>query len=130
MVEKHSGFEALGNIDMATNSKCVLLSSTTASAVGPTDNFDVTGINILWMDTSSNAVTIGGFIGGVAGQILFVSKQDNAANNATLEHIEGTGNQDIYLHAGADETLTSEFGGWILICDGDHWHDASHSKHV
>ena len=29
-----------------------------------------------------------------------------------------------------DEALTSEYGGWVLVCDGTHWHDCSHSKHV
>ncbi|GAJ02290.1 unnamed protein product, partial [marine sediment metagenome] len=41
-----------------------------------------------------------------------------------------TGNQDIFLHAGADETLTGEYGGWSLMCNGSHWFDVSHSKHV
>jgi len=47
-----------------------------------------------------------------------------------LEHNEGTGNQDIFLHAGADETLNGEYGGWVLVCNGTHWYDTSHSKHV
>ncbi|GAI80245.1 unnamed protein product, partial [marine sediment metagenome] len=34
------------------------------------------------------------------------------------------------LHAGADETLTGEYGGWSLVCNGSHWLDVSHAKHV
>jgi hypothetical protein len=39
---------------------------------------------------------------------------------------EGTGNQDIFLHSGGDETLTAEYGGWELVCDGTHWYEANH----
>ena len=130
MAEKHSGFEGLGNIDLATNTKAIILGSITVSAVGPTDNVDVTGVHIVWIDTSSNAVIIGGFTGGVNGQVLFVVKADAAANNATLEHNEVHAFQEILLHRGSDETLFTEYGGWILICDGTSWFDVSHAKHV
>lgn len=102
----------------------------THSAVGPTDNVDVADIGILFLDCSANDVTIGGFIGGVNGQHLHISRLCAAANDATLEHNEGTGNQDIFLHAGGDETLTGEYGGWTLVCNGSHWFDVSHAKHV
>ncbi|MBA7670355.1 hypothetical protein ES703_78500 [subsurface metagenome] len=75
-------------------------------------------------------MVIGGFIGGVNGQVLHIARLCAAANNATLEHNEGTGNQDIFLHKGADETLTGEYGGWTLACDGSNWYDVSHAKHV
>jgi len=27
--------------------------------------------------------------------------------------------------------MTAEYGGWTFVnMDGDHWHDASHAKHV
>lgn len=120
--EQHSGFTALGRIVKKT---------ATLSAVGPTDNYDVADINVLFIDTTGNSVAIGGFINGVAGQIVHVVKTDDTGGNfARLEHIEGTGNQDIYLHAGLDETLLGEYGGWTLICDGTSWFDVSHSKHV
>ena len=108
------------------------ISSTTStfSTTGPTDNVDVSGVNILFIDSTSNAVTIGGFAGGVAGQVLHIAKQTASANAVTLEHAEAEATQPIYLHAGADEALTSEYGGWTLVCDGTHWHDCSHSKHV
>ena len=130
MAQEHSGFVGLGNIDLATNSKAIILGSITVSAVGPTDNVNVTGVHIVWLDTSSNAVTIGGFTGGVDGQVLFIAKADAAANNATLEHNEVHAFQQILLHRGGDETLTLEYGGWMLVCDGSHWHDVSHARHV
>ena len=102
----------------------------TLAAAGPTDNLDVSGVNVVFIDTSGNNVILGGTVGGVDGQVLIVVVHD-ATNNTTIEDQEGTGNQDFYLHAGADETLTAEYGGWTFVNeDGTHWHDASHAKHV
>ncbi len=102
----------------------------THAAVGPTDNLNVADVGVLFLDCSANDVTIGGFIGGINGQHLHISRLCAAANDATLEHNEGTGNQDIFLHRGADETLTGEYGGWTLVCNGSNWYDVSHAKHV
>ena len=102
----------------------------THSAQGPTDNVDVSDIGILFIDCSANNVTIGGFTGGIKGQHLHIVRLCAAVNDVTLEHNEGTGNQDIFLHRGEDETLTGEYGGWTLVCNGPHWFDVSHAKHV
>lgn len=102
----------------------------THAAIGPTDNVDVADIGILFIDCSANNVIIGGFVGGINGQHLHVVRLCAAVNDATLEHNEGTGNQDIFLHAGGDETLTGEYGGWTLACNGSSWFDVSHAKHV
>jgi len=107
-----------------------ILAVSTFGTIGPTDDVDVSGLNTLFLDCGSNAVTIGGFTGGVDGQVLNVLRKCASANAATLEHNEGGGSQDIFLHAGADEDLVSEYGGWLLVCDGTSWFDASHSKHV
>jgi len=104
--------------------------STNSTGPGTQDAVDVAGINTLFLDCSANAVIIGGFINGINGQILHISRLCATANNATLEHNEGGGNQDIFLHAGADETLIGEYGGWTLACNGSNWYDLSHSKHV
>ena len=101
----------------------------TFSTLGPTDNLDVSGINTLFINAGSNDVTIGGFVGGVAGQVIYIGITD-ATNDVTLEHIEGTGNQDLYLHKGSDETLSGIYGGWTLACNGTNWYDVSHAKHV
>lgn len=94
------------------------------------DDVDVAGIGVLFLDATANNITIGGFVGGVRGQVLHIAKIDDSANNVTLEEHEGGGNQDIHLHAEADETLINEHGGWILACDGNDWYDTSHAKHV
>ena len=94
------------------------------------NDVDVSNVNILFLDCSANAITISGFVGGVNGQRLYLARLCAAGNPITLKYIAGTGNQDIYLHAGADEVLNGEYGGWILVCNGTNWYDTSHAKHV
>ena len=83
------------------------------------DAVDATGINVLFVDKSSGNVTIGGFTGGVAGQVLHVVSTDTA-NNLIIEHNEGGGNQDIHVGNG-DITYTATCGGLTLVCDGTNW---------
>lgn len=92
----------------------------TLSATGPTDDVDVSGINVLKVDTASNNVTIGGLANGTDGQVLHVVVVD-PTNNAILEHNEAGGSQDIFLSDGADETITASYGGWTLVCNGTSW---------
>jgi len=124
VTDPHSKLEVNGAI--STGQGLLVASDQTENA------YDVSGINCLMIDCSGPAsVTIGGFSGGVAGQFLHVMKIDDTAGEfAKLTHGSGAGTQKIYLHAGADETLTANYGGWQLGCDGTSWFDASHSKHV
>ena len=46
----------------------------TTAVVGPTDNLDVSGVNTVFLDCSGGNVTIGGFVGGVDGQILYIAR--------------------------------------------------------
>ena len=94
--------------------------TSTQTATGPTDNVDVENVNTIFINTTSNNVTIGGFVNGKSGQVLHIAVVD-ITNNAVLEHNEATGNQDIFLHTGGDETLTTEYGGWTLVCNGTSW---------
>ncbi len=103
-------------------------SSGWATIIASADNTDVSGINTLFIHPSA-AVVIGAFIGGVIGQELRVVIVDDD-QNVTLEHNEGTANQNIFLHKGLDETIDSHYGGWNLVCDGTSWYDESHAKHV
>ena len=117
VTDPHSTLEVSGAISSAT---------TTFSTAGPTDNVDVSGVNVIFADTSSNNVTIGGFTGGVAGQVLYITKT-STSNTLTLENVEGTGNQDIYLHSASDETIiATKRGGFVLVCDGSNWYDVEH----
>ncbi len=108
------------------------VSTTRTFTTGPAaqDDVDVSNVNILFLDATANDITIGGFVGGINGQVLHIAKVDESANDVTLEDHEGGGNQDIHLHAEGDETLVNEHGGWVLACDGDDWYDTSHAKHV
>ena len=83
------------------------------------DAVDATGIGVLFVDKSGGHVTIGGFTGGVAGQVLHLVSLAKA-NNLIIENEEGGGNQDIHIGNG-DLTLTATSGGVTLVCDGTNW---------
>ena len=98
------------------------------STAGPTDNVDVNVKSLMFLDTSSNNVTIDGFVNGDEGQVLILLKT-SAANVATLTHNDSHANQKIYLQSGGNESIgisgrkqSNPMGGWILICDGSHWY--------
>lgn len=111
-------------VEMSTDklkaTKTFLQTKKTHSALGPIDNVNVADCNILCINAAANAVTIGGFAGGVDGQVLDVVIVD-ATNNVTIENNEGGGSQDIQLAGGADVTKTAAFGGWRLYCNGTKW---------
>lgn len=104
------------------------IASSTLTVTASADNTDVSGVNTMFITTSGGSVIIGGFKGGVAGQVLYIARKD-ATNDLTLEHAEGVGTQDIIMHEGTDETIDN-YGGFVLVCDGSDWYDCSHAKHV
>jgi len=97
----------------------ISFNSMIVNTAGPTDNVTMDGVNIVWIDTSSANVTIGGGINGTAGQIANFIISD-ATNNTTIEHEEGA-NQDFHLSSGSDETISSSYGGWTFGCNGTDW---------
>jgi len=86
------------------------------------NNVDVSDKNILFLDTSTANVTIGGFTGGVAGQMLHIAMIETS-NSGALENNEADNDQKIYLSNGGDETEAG-YGGWTLVCNGSAWFDA------
>jgi len=108
------------------------VSTTRTFSTGPAqqNDVDVANVNILFLNCAANDITIGGFVNGINGQVLHVAKLCAAVQDVTMKHIDPAGTQKMYLHRGADETLTGEYGGWALACDGSNWYDISHAKHV
>jgi len=91
------------------------------TTAGPTDNVDVSDTTVLEVDTSGGSVTIGGFTGGVQGQILYVVKTTSDTYTLKLENNEGGGSQDIFSSDNADISLVRIRGGVTLYCNGTSW---------
>jgi len=104
------------------------ISSNQTTCSASSDAFDVSGVNSVLVDAGDGAIVLGGFSGGVVGQIVHVVITD-ATNNVTLEHNEATGTQKFFLCDSSNEVM-DDYGGWTLVCDGSNWYDASHAKHV
>lgn len=118
MTDPHSKLEVGGAI-----------SSATLTITASSDTTDVSGVNTVFINPSAANVIIGGFTGGVAGQVLYVAIT-GIAHTTTLENQEGIGgSQNIYLCDESDDTL-DDYGGWVLICDGTNWYDCGHAKHI
>ncbi len=93
---------------------------TAFTTAGPTDDVDVSGTTVLECDTSGGHITIGGFTGGVQGQMLYVVKTSSDFYRVILENNEGGGSQDIFSSTNANVTITSR-GGVTLYCNGTSW---------
>ena len=83
------------------------------------DAYDVRGISIIPVDTSSNVVRFGGFANGVSGQIIHIV-QVGTGNNVVLEADEGSGTQKIKLSEDGDKNW-DDYGSFSLFCDGTNW---------
>ena len=119
-----------GNLELGTSAQdteikgALVFTTTTVTAAGPTDDQDVSGVNVVFIDASGATVTIGGFVGGVSGQVIQVVRL-GTTNDAVLEHNEGGGNQDILLADEGDQTI-STYGGWTLACNGSDWFEVGY----
>jgi hypothetical protein len=89
------------------------------SVTSSSDAVDVSGATVVECTPSGN-VSIGGFTGGVQGQVIHILKVDSGFGRVFLEHNEGTGNQDIFLSGGGDIALATR-GGVTLYCTGSEW---------
>jgi hypothetical protein len=83
------------------------------------DAVNVKNASILVVNTTAGNVTIGGFVNGYLGQILYVTAGDEVGN-IIIEDDEGTGNQDIKTNTGSDVTITNG-GGVTLVFTGTTW---------
>ena len=103
------------------------ISSATATLTASSDNYSVSGINILFVNIASNII-LGGLTGGVNGQVLYVVYKGNYTSTLTAEDTEGVGDQNLYMHTRADEVIDG--GGFTFVCNGSDWFDSSHARHV
>lgn len=108
----------------------VLQLSTQTLTAGVHNNVDATLCNVLYLNASAGLLVLGGFTGGVEGQNIDVLRVEASANDVVLNHNVGAATQKIFCHAMAPEILNGEYGGWSLQCNGTHWYDVSHAKHV
>ena len=119
--------DVAGSVGIGTDSPATTLDvegtvsykHTAFSTAGPTDDLDVSDTTIIECNTVSNSITIGGFTGGVQGQILYLIKTVTA-NSLVIEHNEGGGSQDIFFTESSDKTITN-YGGVTLYCNGTSW---------
>jgi hypothetical protein len=125
-VSTNGGGNDIGGVSNITCTGTMRPSKIVADAVvvsSGSDSVDVSAANSVFLNTASGSITIGAFVGGVEGQVICVVR-GSSINSATLEHNEGTGNQNIFLYAGADQTITG-YGGWWLFCDGSNWRECN-----
>jgi len=92
----------------------------TIALAADSDNLDVSGGNVVEVNTAAATRTIGGLTGGVDGQIIRIIKV-SASNNLVIEHDEGIGDQDFLNPGAADITIGSGYGGVTARCNGTAW---------
>jgi len=112
---------------ICTTINATRIASATTTITASSDTTDVSGINTLFINITSDIV-LGGLTGGVNGQVLNIAILGNFTNHVRLEHAEGVSNQDFINHTGLDEDI--DHGGCIYVCNGSDWYDISHAKHV
>jgi len=93
--------------------------NSTISSATHYDDLNVVGIKTIFVDTTSNDVTIGGFSGGTKGQTIEIIKTVTA-NNLIIEYAEDSGTQQIYIEGSGDKSIT-DWGIAQLVCDGSNW---------
>jgi len=112
------------NIDV--EGSVVLGVASTVSTATHQDAYDVRGISIIPVDTSSNVVRFGGFANGVNGQVIHIV-QVGTGNAIVLEHNESSGTQKLKLTEDNDRQF-DDYGGFSLFCDGTSWFQLTQNR--
>ncbi len=114
-----------GNLGIGINSPTTTLDvegTVSYKSIGlssSSDAFDVSGATTVTANSASGNIILGGFTGGVQGQIIHVIHR-SPTNSLRFEHNEATATQPIFTSTSADKTL-SGYGGMTLFCDGNNW---------
>ena len=109
---------AATNID-ATGGNIAYWKPSSTILAASSDNSSVLNLSMLWVNTATGNIVLGGLNHGKAQQVLHVAIAADFTNTVTLEHAEGSGEQKLYLQSGGDEAKKS--GGWTLVCNGTAW---------
>jgi len=86
---------------------------------GPVTDINAGAANTVLADSGGNSVTIGGFANGTEGQVMHIAVVDST-NNVIIDNNNAT-TQAIFTSSGSDETVSSNYGGWTLACNGTAW---------
>jgi len=87
------------------------------------DAIDVSGVTAVECDTSGGHIRVGGFSGGVQGQIVHVLKSTGDAYRVIVEHDETPASgvsQRIFTSGASDITIAAK-GGITCYCTGSEW---------
>jgi len=90
------------------------IASGTTTISASSDAVDVTGVNTIFVNTGSGDVTIGGFTGGIDGQVVHIIKAPDSSNNMILEYNEAAGTEKLLNHAQVDLTF-DKLGGATYV---------------
>lgn len=106
------------------SAKVILETDSITTAELTNDDLDVSGVGVIYCNTTSHNVTIGSFVGGVGGQTIHIIKYVSA-NDLTIENNEGGGTQKIFLDKGADKTFSTLGGVMVTYKDGVGWFEST-----
>lgn len=102
------------------------ITSGTKTITASSDDLDVSGVNIVFVDTTGGDIILGGLTGGVNGQLLHFAVIGNFSNNIKFEHAEGIGgSQDFMNYTTNDERILR--GGIAFVCNGTNWYMIHHT---
>lgn len=99
---------------------------------GTYNALDVTGVDVVFCDTSGGNITINGTVGGVENQLLHIAK-DSASNTLTIAHESGSSSNQVFsVYQSTDIVIGDSgageaYGGLICAFYNGGWRDCANS---